>query len=86
MATNDGIARMNEIAAKAADLSIANTAGIIGVPVRDLWRNLSRDGLRLLCISVATEALALDAKDQVARHEAQITELLRTDARQSPGC
>ena len=83
---DDSIAQMKQMAEQATDTCLANTAGIIGVPVRDLWRNLSRGGLRLLCISVAAEVLSLDNKAQMAKNEVQLAELMRTDTPQAPGC
>ena len=86
MASNDGVSEMKAMAEKAADSCIKDTASIIGVPEYFLYKNLSRDGLRLLCISVAMEALAAYTKAQYEKNEAQLAELMRTDTPQAPGC
>ena len=71
MSNNDGISELNAIAEAAADSSLKETAGIIDVPVQYLYKNLGRDGLRLLCISVAHAALAAYLKSQCETVEAQ---------------
>jgi len=68
--SNDGISELNAIAEAAVDSSLKETAEIIDVPVQYLYKNLGRDGLRLLCVSVAHAALAAYLKSQCEKHEA----------------
>ena len=86
MATNDYVSELARMAEAAADSCIKDTAGIVGVPEYFLYKNLSQKGLRLLCISVAHEAMAAYAKKQYEQNEVQLAEMMRTDMPQAPGC
>jgi hypothetical protein len=86
MAINDDMLALKQMAEAAADSCIKETAGIVGVPEYFLYKNLSMKGLRLLCISVAHEAMAAYAKKQYEKNEAQLAEMMRTDVPQHPGC
>ena len=66
------------MAERAADEAIKNTAGILEVPVFRVHRFLDEKGLRLLCISVAHEAMALYTKSRLDETEQQLAE--------HPGC
>ena len=70
MSNNDGISELNAIADAAVDSCLKDTSRIIDVPVQYLYRNLGRDGLRLLCVSVAHAALATYLKNQCEKCEA----------------
>lgn len=67
--TTDYATAFKAMAEQAADTSIKNTAEILGLPFHRLHRYLDEKGLRLLCISVAHEAMALYAKQQLAEAE-----------------
>ena len=71
MSNNDGISELNAIADAAVDSCLKDTSRIIDVPVQYLYKNLGRDGLRLLCVSVAHAALAAYLKSQCEAFEAQ---------------
>ena len=64
--TIDYATAFKAMAEQAADTSIKNTAGILRVPTHRVHRFLDEKGLRLLCISVAHEAMALYTKRQLA--------------------
>lgn len=67
--TGDYATAFKLMAERAADTSIKDTAGILQVPTHQVHRFLDEKGLRLLCISVAHEAMALYAKQQLAKAE-----------------
>jgi hypothetical protein len=67
--TIDYATAFKAMAERAADTSIKDTAGILRVPTHRVHRFLDEKGLRLLCISVAHEAMALYTKRQLAEVE-----------------
>lgn len=67
--TTDYATAFKAMAERAAEESLRTTAGILHVPVHKVHRFLDDNGLRLLCISVAHEAMALYAKQQLAEAE-----------------
>jgi hypothetical protein len=66
------------MAERAAEESLRTTAGILHVPVHKVHRFLDDNGLRLLCISVAHEAMSLYTKSRLDETEQQLAE--------HPGC
>ena len=66
---NDYAGEFKSMAERAADTSIKDTAGILRVPTHRVHRYLDEKGLRLLCISVAHEAMSLYTKQQLAEAE-----------------
>jgi hypothetical protein len=67
--TIDYATAFKAMAERAADTSIKDTAGILRVPTHRVHRFLDEKGLRLLCISVAHEAMALYTKRQLTEAE-----------------
>jgi hypothetical protein len=77
---NDNTGEFMSMAERAAESALRNTASILGLPVYHVHRNLDEKSLRALCITVASEALALYAKKQLVDYEAQRADL------DHPGC
>jgi len=71
MANNQGMSEFSAIAETVADSCIKDTADSMVVPKCILHENLGHGRLRLLCISVASVALATFLEQQRTKHEAQ---------------
>ena len=95
MAT-DNTGEFMSMAERAAETALRNTASVLGLPVYHIHRNLDEKTLRLLCISVASEALALYTSKRLTDNEAlrksfftlDDTDLAqaRMDGADHPGC
>jgi hypothetical protein len=87
---NDYAGEFKSMAERAAETSLRNTAGMLGLPVYHVHRNLDEKQLRLLCISVAQEALAIYTKWQYetskARQDANVVEAEHDPELAHPGC
>ena len=71
MANNQGMSEFSTIAETVADSCIKDMADSMVVPKCILHENLGHGRLRLLCISIASLALAMYMEQQSAKHEAQ---------------
>lgn len=81
--TTDYATAFKAMAEQAADTSIKNTAEILAIPFHQVHRYLDEKGLRLLCISVAHEAMALYTKQQLTDAESDRAERQEPE---HPGC